>query len=358
MANLLDMQRLLGGTPNYPYQPPVADVNEETQKFIDQLSDEEKRKPQALLRLLNYLGGLSESAAERTRQEQLRRERSRIPVDQERLLSPFRAQPVNPLQGQDLRIGDFRNTFTTDDLLNPDMVKVPPRQQVLMSESGEKPVTSVVDTDNNQQSNNTDNTQNNVDLNNIKSERNQQLGLMLYALGGALRGDKNFVENTIKIQQMQESKKKDKAQKEAFENFIEKYEGEIDPRITDFAKALGWKKGSELLIGTFDDKRKLTAAEQNLETYNEIAKTGTLEEIKLAQTALLGINQGKSKQQLKNEVTATLLRTPNPITGEPYEAEEIQERLNIFDKFYQNSEPSNATQSIPLQVEGYTILEG
>ena len=217
MANLLDMQRLLGGTPIDMYQPPVPDVNEETQKFIDQLSDEEKRKPQALLRLLNYLGGLSESAAERTRQEQLRRERSRIPVNQERLLSPFRAQPVNPLQGQDLRIGDFRNTFTTDDLLNPDMVKVPPRQQVLMSESKEKPVTSVVDADNNQQSNNTDNTQNNVDLNNVKSEKNQQLGLMLYALGGALKGDKNFVENTIEIQQMQESKKKKKAQKEVWE---------------------------------------------------------------------------------------------------------------------------------------------
>ena len=217
MANLLDMQRLLGGTPNYPYQPPVADVNEETQKLIDQLSDEEKRKTQALLRFLNYLGGLSESAAERTRQEQLRRERSRIPVNQERLLSPFRAQPVNPLQGQDLRIGDFRNTFTTDDLLNPDMVRVPPRQQVLMSESKEKPVASAVDVDNNQQSNNTDNTQNNVDLNNVKSEKNQKLGLMLYALGGALKGDKNFVENTIQIQQMQESKKKKKAQKEAWE---------------------------------------------------------------------------------------------------------------------------------------------
>ena len=217
MANLLDMQRLLGGTPIDMYQPPVPSVDEETQKLIDQLSDEEKRKPQALLRLLNYLGGLSESAAERTRQEQLRRERSRIPVNQERLLSPFRAQPVNPLQGQDLRIGDFRNTFTTDDLLNPDMVKVPPRQQVLMSESKEKPVTSVVDADNNQQSNNTDNTQNNVDLNNVKSEKNQQLGLMLYALGGALKGDKNFVENTIEIQQMQESKKKKKAQKEVWE---------------------------------------------------------------------------------------------------------------------------------------------
>jgi len=214
MANLLDMQKILGGTPSYMYQPPVADVDKETQKLIDQLSDEEKRKPQFLINLLKSLGGLNEAAEERARQTQLRRERSRIPVDQERLLSPFRAQPVNPLQGQDLRIGD---NFRTSDLLNPDMLKVPPRQQVLMSESKEKPVASAVDVDNNQQSNNTDNTQNNVDLDNVKSEKNQKLGLMLYALGGALKGDKNFVENTIQIQQMQESKKKKKAQKEAWE---------------------------------------------------------------------------------------------------------------------------------------------
>ena len=195
----------------------------------------------------------------------MRRERSRIPVDQERLLSPFRAQPVNPLQGQDLRIGDFRNTFTTDDLLNPDMVKVPPRQQVLMSESGEKKtVTSVVDADNNQQSNNTDNTQNNVDLNNIKSERNQQLGLMLYALGGALKGDKNFVEKTIQIQQMQESKKKEKAQEEAWEKALKNLEGEVDPKIMELGKAIGGVKGATLIASGLepDDPSKAIKREE------------------------------------------------------------------------------------------------
>jgi hypothetical protein len=188
--------------------------------------------------------------------------------------------------------------------------------------------------------------------------KSQGLALMLYALGGALKGDKDFVQNTLALQQMQEGKKKQEAQKEAYQDFLKKYEGQIDQRITDFAKVLGPEKGSELLMGTFKGPRKLTAAEQNLETYNEIAKTGTPEEVELAQIALLGVRQGKSKEQLKNEVTASLLKTTNPITGEPYEMEEIQERLSIFDKFYQNSKPSNATQSVPLQIEGYTILEG
>ena len=33
--------------------------------------------------------------------------------------------------------------------------------------------------------------------------KNDKLSLMLYALGGALKGDKNFVQNTMQLQQMQ-----------------------------------------------------------------------------------------------------------------------------------------------------------
>ena len=43
---------------------------------------------------------------------------------------------------------------------------------------------------------------------NDKADKNQQLGLLLYALGGALKGDKDFVQNTLALQNMQEGKKK------------------------------------------------------------------------------------------------------------------------------------------------------
>ena len=41
-----------------------------------------------------------------------------------------------------------------------------------------------------------------------KSDKNQRLGLMLYALGGALKGDEDFVVKTLQFKEMQEGKKK------------------------------------------------------------------------------------------------------------------------------------------------------
>jgi len=187
--------------------------------------------------------------------------------------------------------------------------------------------------------------------------KNEKLAYMLYALGGALRGDKNFVQNTLALQKMEEGKKKQEAQKEAYQDFLKKYRGKVDDTLLDFAEVLGAEKGTELVASSlFKDPRKLTAAEQNLETYNEIARTGTPEEVQLAKVALLGVRQGKSKEQLKNEVTASLLKATNPITGEPYEMDEIQERLNIFDRFYQDNKAPSEGASIPVNIEGYDII--
>ncbi len=41
-----------------------------------------------------------------------------------------------------------------------------------------------------------------------KDAKSQKLAMMLYALGGALKGDKDFVQNTLALQNMQEGKKK------------------------------------------------------------------------------------------------------------------------------------------------------
>jgi hypothetical protein len=204
MANLLDMQRLLGGTPSDMYQPPVPSVDEETQKLIDQVIDKEKRKPQALLNLLNLFSSGNQTAEQIIKERKERAARRRMPVDQERLLSPFRAQPVNPLQGQNFNFSipkvQARQPVSTGTQTSPIPVAPQPAPQA-RSQTIPEPV-SVPQPQ---------------PTATPKSERNQKLGLMLYALGGALKGDKNFVENTIKIQQMQESKKKKKAQKEAWE---------------------------------------------------------------------------------------------------------------------------------------------
>lgn len=100
----------------------------------------------------------------------------------------------------------------------------------------------------------------------IKSDKNQKLGMMLYALGGALKGDKNFVQNTMAIQQMQEGKKKQEEREKAFNDFLGKYEGKIDPRITDFAKVLGAEKGASLVSSAFESKGQPNSYQEYLLT--------------------------------------------------------------------------------------------
>lgn len=74
----------------------------------------------------------------------------------------------------------------------------------------------------------------------IKADKNQQLGMMLYALGGALKGDKNFVQNTMALQQMQEGKAKEKARIETLRKTV------TDP---EFAAKYPWAKDMYDLAG-------------------------------------------------------------------------------------------------------------
>lgn len=70
-----------------------------------------------------------------------------------------------------------------------------------------------------------------------KASKNQKLGLMLYALGGALKGDKNFVQNTMAIQQMQEGKKKEEERKKRYNEMIAKMNPESP--LYQFSKMVG-----------------------------------------------------------------------------------------------------------------------
>ena len=67
--------------------------------------------------------------------------------------------------------------------------------------------------------------------------KNDKLALMLYALGGALKGDKNFVQNTMQLQQMQEGKKKQEEKKKNFQEFIKTIPE--DSPFYDLAKTMG-----------------------------------------------------------------------------------------------------------------------
>jgi hypothetical protein len=107
-------------------------------------------------------------------------------------------------------------------------------------------------------------------------------------------------------------------------------------------------------------EEQLTAAQKNLRAYQEIEKTGTPEEIQIARAALIGIRQGKSKEQLRNEVVANLIKQVNPLTGEPYSKEDIEQQIKILDSFYGKTEEIEVEVDKPItfEIPGYTITEG
>jgi len=80
--------------------------------------------------------------------------------------------------------------------------------------------------------------------------KNDRLALMLYALGGALRGDKNFMQNTLQLQQMQEGKKKQKEQEKAWEAWKDKNLDTLPESIKDLTDIVTAEQGINLAIKT------------------------------------------------------------------------------------------------------------
>lgn len=78
--------------------------------------------------------------------------------------------------------------------------------------------------------------------------KNDKLSLMLYALGGALKGDKNFVQNTMQLQQMQEGKRKQEEQNKLWEKF--KTEHSIDPQVAGLGDMMNPNQRLELMMKT------------------------------------------------------------------------------------------------------------
>ena len=85
--------------------------------------------------------------------------------------------------------------------------------------------------------------------------KNDKLALMLYALGGALKGDKDFVQNTMQLQQMQEGKKKQQEQKKNYEEFLKT----IDQKspFYDLAKSIGQEGLPKLLLERYKAETKI-----------------------------------------------------------------------------------------------------
>lgn len=164
----------------------------------------------------------------------------------------------------------------------------------------------------------------------IKSDKNQKLGLMLHALGGALKGDKNFVQNTLAIQTMQEGKKKQEERKKNYQDFLATLNPESP--FYDLSKAMGADKLDQLLLKRYEMEQKqlqpssLTAAQRNYQyaqTLPEpqrtqfLAVTGAirydpkamqeLEEAKRKGKAPGGVDISKGQEQVDKKFGDTLV---------------------------------------------------
>ena len=94
--------------------------------------------------------------------------------------------------------------------------------------------------------------------------KNDKLALMLYALGGALRGDKNFMQNTLQLQQMQEGKKKQQEQEKAWEAWKDKNLDTLPESIKDLTDIVTAEQGINLAIKTATTPPKTLSTSQRV----------------------------------------------------------------------------------------------
>ena len=195
-----------------------------------------------------------------------------------------------------------------------------------------------------------------------RMRRQEGLAALQRSLGKSsaiLSGDPRRMQLAEEQMQMAESEKKESELNKKLDDAIDK--SNLPQSQKDLLKSLNTQTKAQTLMQAYEPtKEDLTAAQKNLQAYQEIAKTGTPDEIAIAKAALIGIRQGKSKEQLKNEVVASLIKQTNPNTFESYTKEEIEQQIKILDEFYGKSEEIETDENKPLtfSVQGYTIEEG
>lgn len=179
--------------------------------------------------------------------------------------------------------------------------------------------------------------------------KNDKLKLMLYALGGALKGDKDFVQNTLALQQMQEGKKKQEAQKQKYQDFLAKLP---EGSFKDLATALGPSKLDDLLLERYKAETKGiddTARQREYSQLQSILEdpNKTPEEKDLAKKFFAGITGGKSKEQTIRELVASLAKTINPYTQQLYTPDEISAQIQQIDPLLSGTYGQQSPQPAP-----------
>lgn len=109
-----------------------------------------------------------------------------------------------------------------------------------------------------------------------KDAKSQKLAMMLYALGGALKGDKDFVQNTLALQNMQEGKKKQAETTAALKKWSTDNRDMLPPGMMDLYDALPDDKKMDLATSFITAKP--TKGPASYEEYIRTDATPTNEE--------------------------------------------------------------------------------
>lgn len=127
-----------------------------------------------------------------------------------------------------------------------------------------------------------------------KDAKNQKLSLMLYALGGALKGDKDFVKNTLALQNMQEGKKKQEETTAALKKWSTDNRDMLPPEMMGLYDALPDKNKIEFAMSLVaPSKKDQSEFERNSQ---RLLYIDSIEPSKLSQ------NQAKEKNILEQKI--------------------------------------------------------
>jgi len=94
--------------------------------------------------------------------------------------------------------------------------------------------------------------------------KNDNMAMMLIALGGALKGDEDFVKNTLAIQGMQEGKKKKAERKKRYDEMMEKMD--TNSPLYEFSKVMGSDGIDKVAQAQFDLETRVPK-EDNIADY-------------------------------------------------------------------------------------------
>lgn len=168
--------------------------------------------------------------------------------------------------------------------------------------------------------------------------KNDKLALMLYALGGALRGDKNFVQNTMQLQNIQDAKKREKEMKENWQKALGNLEGSVNPTLIELARVVGPEKGAGLVASGIGKEKKLTADQEN---YNLAVKQGYkgtfMDYMKEKKAPLVTIDQGQ--KVFEQEAAKAGFKTQQEAAKTVEGYSDIENRLDILAKQLEGADP-------------------